>query len=262
MTKYDTIGTGYNQTRQADDYLTSRLIALLDPNQNDQYLEIGCGTGNYTSQLEGKGFTCVGVDPSDKMLNTARKVHPNMAWYQGKAEKTGFADDTFNGVFGVLTIHHWTDLRKGFNEAYKILKPDGKLVIFTSTPEQMKGYWLNHYFPQMMTDSIKQMPSRKKLSKALTNVGFDIVKYEMYSVKPTLQDKFLYCGKNDSKLYLDKTIRNGISSFSSLANSAEVKSGLLELKNDIDSGRIVNIMESYGNTLGDYMFIVAEKKGN
>jgi hypothetical protein len=45
---------------------------------------------------------------------------------------------------GSLTIHHWTDLKSGFSKLNKVLKPNGRIVIFTSTPKQMIGYWLNH----------------------------------------------------------------------------------------------------------------------
>ena len=57
--KYDEIGTGYNSTRQADPYLTERLLYHLQPKTDRLYLDIGCGTGNYTCTLADKGLNFI-----------------------------------------------------------------------------------------------------------------------------------------------------------------------------------------------------------
>lgn len=50
MTKpiYDTIGKTYDSTRQADPEITQKLLELLCPIVGGKYLDIGCGSGNYT----------------------------------------------------------------------------------------------------------------------------------------------------------------------------------------------------------------------
>jgi ubiquinone/menaquinone biosynthesis C-methylase UbiE len=156
--KYDKIGIHYNLTRKADKYLTEQLLIHLNAKENGLYLDIGCGTGNYTNELQKKGFQFLGIDPSIEMLKKAKFKNQQIDWRIGTAEKTNLIDNSVNGIIGSLTIHHWTDLKKGFSELYRVLKVDGRIVIFTSTPKQMEGYWLNHYFPRMLNDSIVQMP--------------------------------------------------------------------------------------------------------
>ena len=46
----------------------------------------------------------------------------------------------------------------------------------------MKGYWLNHYFPNMLKDSIKQMPALYKVTEAMTAAGFKLNDEEKYFV--------------------------------------------------------------------------------
>lgn len=257
--KYDTIGTDYNLTRKADRLLVQKLIQHLDPNHNGTYLDIGCGTGNYTIELQKRGFKFIGMDPSEKMLEEAKSKNTEIDWKIGSAEHTGLKPNDVDGIMGSLTIHHWIDLKNGFIELSKILKPNGKIVIFTSTSEQMKGYWLNHYFPKMLHYSFHQMPDLESIKTAIKNSGLQLLEIEKYFVQPNLEDKFLYCGKQNPTLYFDDQIRKGISSFSDLSNKIEVEQGLFELKKDMESGKIKKIISNYENDLGDYMFVVGEK---
>lgn len=258
--RYDHIGNGYNNTRKADPYIVERLQYHLNPIQKGFYVDIGCGTGNYTSQLHQKDTQFIGIDPSEKMLSIAKNSYPNITWKKGNAEHISLENESIEGVVGTLTLHHWDSLEKGFSELYRIMKPYANLVFFTSTPAQMKGYWLNHYFPKMLEDSLQQMPSLEHITKAMQSAGFKDIFTEKYNVQPNLKDQFLYVGKENPKLYLNEAIRNGISSFSLLANKEEVEKGLLELEKDINSGAIHTIMDNYKNREGDYLFVLSQKE--
>jgi ubiquinone/menaquinone biosynthesis C-methylase UbiE len=257
---YNSIGTGYNIKRCADAYLAERFYQLLCVSPNGLYLDIGCGTGNYTIALQEKGLKIMGVDPSEKMLQQAMQRSSNVSWVAGAAEKLPLEDKLFDGIMGMLTIHHWTDLHSAFTELSRVLKGNGKIVLFTSTPEQMEGYWLNHYFPLMMKESLLQMPSLEKIRSAATAAGLEIADTEKYFIKDKLQDHFLYVGKNKPELYFDETIRNGISSFAAIAHVKEVNTGLQTLRNDIDKCVFPKIGQQYENDMGDYIFVILQKK--
>ncbi len=257
--KYDKIGKDYNLTRKADKLLTENLIKHLAPQKEGIYLDIGCGTGSYTIEFQKRGFQFIGIDPSKKMLEKAKNRNNAIEWRIGSAEHTGLQANHVDGIIGSLTIHHWTDLDRSFEELYSILKQGGRIVIFTSTPKQMKGYWLNHYFPKMLEDSIIQMPALATVEKAMQNAGFEITQLEKYFIHPDLEDKFLYCGKHQPEQYFEEQIRNGISSFSSLSNKTEVEKGLSEMRADVKTGKIHQIIRSYENKLGDYLYIIGEK---
>ncbi|KAB7530406.1 methyltransferase domain-containing protein [Flagellimonas olearia] len=257
--KYDKLGINYNVTRKADPFLVQTFLKYLRPKLKGIYLDIGCGTGNYTNEFQKEGYRFIGVDPSLEMLEKARLKNKNIGWKKGSAEKLELANNSVDGIIGCLTVHHWTNINKAFHELYRVLKTDGRIVIFTSTPKQMKGYWLNHYFPRMLDDAITQMPSLSHMENAIKKCGLEIVETEKYFILPNLQDKFLYSGKHNPEYYFDEQIRNGISSFSSLENQMEVKIGLSKLKADIDNGEVHKIMESYKNNKGDYLFIVGRK---
>jgi len=259
MAKYDKIGRNYDATRKADTYLVNRLLHHLDVQKGKKYLDVGCGTGNYTIALSNKGVDLIGVDPSEKMLAIAKGKSEKVNWMKGKAEDIPLANKSVEGIIGSLTIHHWTNLELGFKELNRVVNEKGLLTIFTSTPKQMEGYWLNHYFPKMLKDSMIQMPSFKKIESAMLSSGFGVIETEKYFIQPDLKDLFLYSGKHNPQLYLTSQIRKGISSFTSLAYGKEVEIGLTKLANDIASNRIEGIMNSYQNLNGDYLFVKARK---
>lgn len=257
--KYDTIGNNYNETRKADPFLSSQFFKFLEPKSNHAYLDIGCGTGNYTIALYEKGINIIGIDPSQNMLNEAKKKSSHIEWNIGTAEQTGLHSESIHGITACLTIHHWNNLDLAFTELYRVLKPNSKIVIFTSTPKQMSGYWLNHYFPEMLNDSISQMPELANVKLALAKAGFLNIKQEPYFIQLDLEDLFLYSGKHKPELYFNAQVRHGISSFADLAHQDEIANGLKLLKNDIKTGALNKIIENYKNNLGDYLFIIGHK---
>lgn len=259
MAKYDEIGKNYDATRKADTYLVNRLFHHLDVQKGKKYLDIGCGTGNYTIALSHKEVNLIGIDPSAEMLAIAKSKSEKVNWLIGEAENIPLANKSIEGIIGSLTIHHWTNLELGFKELNRVLNKNGFLTIFTSTPKQMEGYWLNHYFPKMLKDSMIQMPSFKKIESAMLSNGFEIIETEKYFIQPDLGDLLLYSGKHNPQLYFAEKTRKGISSFSSLAYDDEVESGLKKLANDIASNKIEEVMSSYKNQNGDYLFIKAKR---
>ena len=106
---YDTIGLGYNNTRNADPYIAERIVAQLQPTSDEIYLDIGCGTGNYTHHIAKLGYTLHGIDPSDTMLDIAKTKNINGIFTKATAEQIPYDTAFFNGAIAILTIHHWSN---------------------------------------------------------------------------------------------------------------------------------------------------------
>lgn len=260
MEKYDRIGINYNETRKADPYLASRMFQLLEAQKGETCLDIGAGTGNYTMALQQMGLNMIGVEPSDEMLDKARSVSNAVQWKKGKAEDIPLENESVSFVVASLTLHHWSSLKDGFRELSRVLQPGGKIVVFTSTPEQTSTYWLRFYFPKMIQDSAEQLPSFEAIETAMQANGIRIQKTEKYFVRDDLKDLFLYSGKNHPQYYFDTNIRRGISSFSDIARREEIENGLSRMKSDFESGEIDHYIQKGQNELGDYLFIQAEKQ--
>lgn len=255
---YDNIGQGYDTTRRADSYITSRLAQHLSIVNDGMYLDVACGTGNYTMTLASQGGRWHGIDQSGHMLQIAKQKSKTITWHQADVTAQPFSDGMFMGALCTLAIHHFGDLLKVFKEIYRVIA-HGRIVIFTATPEQMYGYWLNEYFPHAMAKSIEQMPALDRVQKNLIEAGFQLILVEPYEIQMDLQDFFLYSGKFSPEIYLSESVRRGISTFTSLANAEEIKAGCKRLSADISSCRIADVMETYKHDKGDYLFVVAGK---
>lgn len=256
---YNRIGVDYDTTRKADPEITRRLYNNLQLFNQNKAIDIACGSGNYTNALYELGVNIVGVDISKEMLIKAKQKNKKIDWSEADVLNLPFDNNEFYGATCILAVHHFRDLHQSFKEIYRILKSGSRFVIFTSTPEQMEKYWLNEYFPDMMSKSILQMPSLNQVSEVLKLSGFQILGYETFMVQPNLQDFFLYSGKYQPEIYTKPEVREGISSFAALAEENEIEVGIKKLGYEIKSGVFKEKSLSYVSDKGDYLFVVAEK---
>jgi SAM-dependent methyltransferase len=96
-------------------------------NQKSKILDVGCGTGANLEMLKQFG-EAEGVDVSDDALEFCRlkglKVH------KGLAESLPFADESFDLVTALDVVEHLDDDIAGLKEMNRVLKSDGKTLIF------------------------------------------------------------------------------------------------------------------------------------
>jgi len=169
---YDKIGEGYDTTRKVDPEILSTLSKLLDIEAGKNYLDIACGTGNYTNRISRFGGNWFACDGSEKMLSEARLKSSDIKWEKSEVSDLGYDSDFFDGAICSLAIHHFSDLTRPFCAISRVLKAGSNFVILTSTPAQMQSYWLNRYFPVMMEKSCEQMPSLEVVESALVKSSF------------------------------------------------------------------------------------------
>jgi ubiquinone/menaquinone biosynthesis C-methylase UbiE len=91
--------------------------------KNKKGIGIGVGTGRFAIPLNIE----IGIEPSRKMANIARSR--GLQVFQAVAEKLPFDDEIFDFVLMVTTICFLEDIIKSFQEAYRILRKNGCIII-------------------------------------------------------------------------------------------------------------------------------------
>ncbi len=94
-TIYDKIGVDYDITRRVDPLMLSKLASLLDIHSSKKYLDVACGTGNYTSELANFGGKWAAFDHSQQMLSEARTKSCLVNWQQFDVTDTAYDDNCF-----------------------------------------------------------------------------------------------------------------------------------------------------------------------
>lgn len=115
-------------------------ISMLNLKEGDKVLFIGIGTGEDLKFLP-KGVDIVGVDITDEMLDIARKKAEKLNLKGAQilnmdGENLDFEDNSFDVVVLNLILSVIPDGHKCLSEAYRVLKPGGKIAIFDKFLEE------------------------------------------------------------------------------------------------------------------------------
>jgi ubiquinone/menaquinone biosynthesis C-methylase UbiE len=107
----------------------ARLILSKIPSGNNQsYLEIGCGTGDFTVLFSQSGASITAVDISEDLTIIARKKLLN---YSNIVVVTSSFENlpkniTYDAVIGSSVLHH-LDIQPALSQIFRLLKPNGVL---------------------------------------------------------------------------------------------------------------------------------------
>jgi len=125
MTVFDTYSKEYDQWYERNKFAyLSEIEALKQvvPN-NGKGLEIGVGTGRFAEPLR----IAVGIDPSERMLQIARKR--GIKTFIGKGENLPFGDKEFDFVLIAITLCFVDNPGQVISESRRVLKDNGKIII-------------------------------------------------------------------------------------------------------------------------------------
>ncbi|BDD06981.1 class I SAM-dependent methyltransferase [Aureibacter tunicatorum] len=103
------------------------LIKLLNPQKGEKILDLGCGTGELTYEIQQLGAETIGIDLSPEMITRAKHKFPEMNFRQVPAEKMSY-HHSFDAVFSNETIHWVTNQIQLTSKIYNALKQNGRFI--------------------------------------------------------------------------------------------------------------------------------------
>ncbi len=214
---YDTIGVGYRRLRRPDPRIAASIHARLG--QARTLVNVGAGAGSY----EPAGLLVTAVEPSAEMIR--QRPQGTAVVVQGVAEDLPFGDGVFDAAMAILTVHHWTDVRRGLREMRRVTR--GRIVVLTFDP-RISNFWLLDYLPSLASLDSRHMPAMDDFEAALGPVDRIAV-----PIPHDCVDGMLCAYWRRPAAYLDPEVRRSISSFWKIGDITEP---LQRLEDDLGSG--------------------------
>jgi ubiquinone/menaquinone biosynthesis C-methylase UbiE len=116
-------------------------VSLAGVKSGDSVLEVGCGTGTLTlaaKRRAGSSGKVYGIDLIPGMIELSQRkaaqANADITFQSGSIDDIPFSEDQFDVVMCSFMIFHMSEgvRRKGFAEIFRVLKPNGRLLIVDS----------------------------------------------------------------------------------------------------------------------------------
>lgn len=109
-------------------------------------LEVGCGSGGYTTYVARavgpEGEVCaLDIQPAmlrqleDKLSRPENRDIRNVTTYENSAYELPFDDDTFDVVYMVTVLQEIPDRARALSEVRRVLKPEGRFAVSEFLPD-------------------------------------------------------------------------------------------------------------------------------
>ena len=140
------------------------LWAIKQTTISDNYriLEIGYGGGSTIKNILAlnKNLEIHGIDISKESYRTAQRVHSDsirkgsVQLKIGNVENIPYQNNYFDRVFAIQTHIFWKDIKKSFQEVYRVMSSNSTLIIASEKEKihyHMTDYRTSHEFSQLLT---------------------------------------------------------------------------------------------------------------
>ncbi|MBI4130068.1 methyltransferase domain-containing protein [Candidatus Roizmanbacteria bacterium] len=202
---------------EAQVLMEQQLARKLGLPNNSLVLDAGCGEGNVALHLVKQfGYRIQGVDLLAFAVNKAKIKAENQGlddkanFHVGDYTFLHFPDSTFDAIYTMETLVHVPNYRKALKEFYRVLKPQGKLILFeysvssretlTQKQQKMVDLIMNgsgmHSLPYFLHDTFGLMLKRAGFTQiTVTNITPRILpmlrKLYLFALLPYQLIKFL-----------------------------------------------------------------------
>jgi ubiquinone/menaquinone biosynthesis C-methylase UbiE len=124
---------------QPPDLELRRGFALAEIRSSDQVLDLGCGMGDLTAELQPAAASILGVDVAEAALRRARARHPEIAFRLAEIDgELPVEDNAFDVVWSSEVIEHVADTARWMSEVRRVLRPGGRLLLTTPSHGRLR----------------------------------------------------------------------------------------------------------------------------
>ena len=115
----------YNTNAAFVAQLGNFVLEILAPKPGEKILDLGCGDGKLTLEIQKYGCQVLGIDSSEEMINATKKLGIEGKVISG--DRLNFVAE-FDAIFSNAALHWMLDKDKVAQGVYQALKPGGRFV--------------------------------------------------------------------------------------------------------------------------------------
>ena len=104
-------------------------LDFLNLNADKKLLDVGCGSGLFSSMATQTGAIVTGIDATEVLVEKAKQRAPGAKFLIGEMEELPFGNGTFDVVCGFNSFQYAASVKNALNEAKRVLKPGGKILV-------------------------------------------------------------------------------------------------------------------------------------
>lgn len=144
------------------------VASRVDASSIDHILDLGAGTGRFSSVLESAlGAEVTAVDPSRNML---ARIGRDVRRVAARAEDLPFGDGSFDLVFASMVIHHFESVTTAASEIARVLRPGASLLVRTCFADTLETPY-HRFFPAVLDVERGLLPTRSDFVRTLETQG-------------------------------------------------------------------------------------------
>ena len=201
---FDSIAPSYDimnrmMTFGIDRLWRNRCVRMVSDLQPNDVLDLAAGTGDLTIAIAKKIPTAsvTGADLSEGMIEVGRKkiesasLQQRVALQVADALNLPFADNSFDAITIAFGVRNFQNLKRGYAEMLRVLRPGGTVVVLELTPPAAKTvkpfyrFYTRCIIPVVgrmvskdkraytyLPESIAAVPARQNMTEIMELVGF------------------------------------------------------------------------------------------
>ncbi len=156
--------------------------------------DIGCGTGHLSTQLHAGGYSVYGIDSCSQMVDVAKRYSPaDLHYHIADASCLPLGEHSIDAVVMRMLLHNLINpaqQRLALEEAYRILKKQGSLVVVEDFPPDEK---CRTFFQKVLSrEHARIFFTEERLEQTLQTAGFAIQSRKTVVVKRMSVRSWLY----------------------------------------------------------------------
>ena len=160
-----------------------RVSALERYRKNGRILDIGCSTGDFLAYAQDQGWQVYGSELAQHTSNIARQ-NLQAEVRSGSFETSGFEAAFFDVVTMWDVIEHVLDPQKFLQEAFRILRPGGALVLYTPNYDSLTRYLIFDRWRALIPDRHLCVFNRHTIRRIIEQSGGSVRSIRSMDINP------------------------------------------------------------------------------